>query len=482
MAKLYAAAFALAALVATSLPAADEPKAEKASVQGAEGIWEGALKVGAIELRLIVKITKNKDGSLQGTMDSIDQGAKDIPIDTVTFKDDKLELVLKKLAAKYEGEFNKERTELKGEWSQGGAKLPLNLKWTKEATVLKRPQEPKKPYPYKEEEVVVEHAKAGVKLAGTLTLPKGPGPFPAAVMISGSGPQDRNEELLGHKPFLVIADYLTRRGIAVLRVDDRGVAKSTGKFAEATTQDFADDALACVAFLKDRREIDARHIGLIGHSEGGLIAPMAAVQSSDVAFIVLLAGPGLPGDEILYTQGQAILKAMKVPAEGLARQRRLQEGMLAVAKAEKDSAVAEKKIKEFLEKEIAALPEEERKEAEKLKGALDAQVKQVLSPWFRYFLSYDPRPTLRKVKCPILALTGEQDLQVLPKENLGEIEKALKAAGHADFTVKELPKLNHLFQHCETGAPSEYGKIEETFAPQALELMGDWILERTKKR
>lgn len=460
---------------------AAEPVAEKSTAKGAEGIWEGPLKVGAVELRLVFKITKSDDGSLKGTVDSIDQGAKDIPITTVTAKDGKVELVLKDLDAKYEGKLEKDDAELKGEWQQRGLKLPLNLKRTKTATVLKRPQEPKKPFPYKEEEVLVAHAKADVKLAGTLNLPQGDGPFPAVFLITGSGPQNRDEELMGHKPFAVIADYLTRRGIAVLRVDDRGVGKSTGKFAEATSEDFTGDALACVAFLKRLKEINPKQIGLIGHSEGGLIAPMAAVQSDDVAFIVLLAGPGVPGEEILYSQGQAILKAAKVPPELLARQRRVQEAMFAIVKAEKDVAVAEKKLKEFLDKETAALSEEEKKEAAKQKGAAEAQIKQVLAPWFRFFLSYDPRPTLRKVKCPLLAITGELDLQVLPKENLAEIEKALKEAGNQDFTLKELPKLNHLFQHAETGSPSDYGKIEETFAPQALELIGDWILKRTKK-
>jgi pimeloyl-ACP methyl ester carboxylesterase len=267
----------------------------------------------------------------------------------------------------------------------------------------------------------------------------------------------------------------------VLRVDDRGIGKSTGKFGEATSDDFGSDALACVAYLKGRKEIQPKQIGLIGHSEGGLIAPWAATRSSDVAFIILLAGPGVTGEEILYSQGQAILKAAKVPEAALAKQRHIQESMFAIVKAEKDNAVAERKLRAFLEGEIAKLSDEEKVEAEKQKGAVDAQIKQVLSPWFRHFLSHDPRPALRMVKCPVLALTGEFDLQVTPKENLREIEMALRDSGHKDYTVKELPKLNHLFQTCETGSPSEYGKIEETFSPQALAIMGDWIVERTKK-
>jgi pimeloyl-ACP methyl ester carboxylesterase len=302
------------------------------------------------------------------------------------------------------------------------------------------------------------------------------------MLITGSGQQDRDEEVLGHRPFLLIADYLTRRGIVVLRVDDRGVGKTTGgKLAEATTEDFMEDALACIAFLRGRKEIAAKQIGLIGHSEGGLIAPMAAVRSPDVAFIVLLAGPGLPGDEINLLQGELELKAAKAPKEAFESQRRLQKGMIAVLKAEKNAAVAQKKIIEFLEREMARLPEKEKEEAAKQMGALAGQLKQLTSPWFRFFISYDPRPTLQKVNCPVLALNGERDMQVPPKENLPEIEKALRAGGNKDFTTKELPKLNHLFQHCQTGTVEEYTKIEETFDPKTLELIGDWIGARTKR-
>ncbi len=466
---------------ARAVDAPAEKAKEKAAATGIEGNWAGALKIGAIELRLALRISKDPKGSLKGVMDSIDQGAKDIPIETITVTDRKVELDLKTVGGKFAGELSKDDAELKGEWSQSGLKLPLDFKRTKEVVALKRPQEPKKPFPYREEEVVVDHAKAHVKLGGTLTLPSGKGPFPAVFLITGSGAQNRDEELLGHKPFLVIADYLTRRGIAVLRVDDRGVGKSTGKFAEATSDDFGLDALACVAYLKGRKEIDPKQIGLIGHSEGGLIAPWAAARSPDVAFIVLLAGPGVTGEEILYSQGQAILNAAKAPEALLARQRHVQESMFAIVKAEKDNAVAEKKLREFFDQEIAKLSDAEKKEAEKQKGAVDAQIKQVLSPWFRQFLSSDPRPALRMVKCPVLALTGELDLQVTPKENLREIEKALRDAGHKDYTVKELPKLNHLFQACETGSPNEYGKLEETFSPRALAIMGDWIVARTKK-
>jgi pimeloyl-ACP methyl ester carboxylesterase len=327
-------------------------------------------------------------------------------------------------------------------------------------------------------EVVYENKKGGVKLAGTLTLPRGPGPHPAALRISGSGAQDRDETLFSHRPFLVLADHLTRRGVAVLRVDDRGVGGSTGSAGEATSADFADDVLAGVEYLKGRKEVDPRRIGLIGHSEGGLIAPAVAGRSADVAFIVLLAGPGLPGDEILYLQGSALLRLLGAGKEQIARQRDLQQRLFAVAKEEKDPAAAEKKMQEVLEDFLAKLPPLERALAGGLKKQTEQQLRALRSPWFRYFLGYDPRPALRKVRCPVLALIGEKDFQVPPKENLPEIEKAVRAGGNPDVTVKELPALNHLFQTCTTGALAEYATIEETFAPSALELLGDWILKR----
>jgi pimeloyl-ACP methyl ester carboxylesterase len=336
-----------------------------------------------------------------------------------------------------------------------------------------RPQEPKKPYPYDEEEVGYENKRAGVKLAGTLTIPRGKGPFSAVLLITGSGPQDRNESVAGHKPFLLLADYLTRQGIAVLRVDDRGVGASTGSVPNSTTEDFAADVTVGIEYLKTRKDINPKQIGLIGHSEGGVIAPMVAAYTEDVAFIVLMAGTGLSGEEILYLQGELILKAHGANAKQLAKQRATQESMFKILNEEKDPAAAEKRLQEELSKGLTA---EERKKSEQ---AIAVQIKQVNTPWFRYFLTLDPRPALRKVKCPVLAINGENDLQVPANENLREIEGALKAGGNNDITIVRLPKLNHLFQTCETGSPSEYIKIEETIAPVTLRTIGDWVLKQT---
>ena len=442
-----------------------------------EGNWEGTLDVGAAKLRLVLKVAKAADGSLTAKADSPDQGAADLPVDVVTFKDGALHFEMKRLMASYDGTASKEGSqEIAGTFKQGGASFPLTLKRVAKTVASNRPQEPKKPYPYDEEEVSYENKRDSVKLAGMLTLPRTKAPFAAVILITGSGAQNRNEELLGHKPFLVLADYLTRQGIAVLRVDDRGVGGSTGSVSNSTSENFAADVLAGIEFLKARKDINPKQIGLIGHSEGGIIAPMVAAQSSDVAFIVLMAGTGLTGEEILYLQGALIAKANGASAETLAKQRAQQESSFAILKKEKDNTAVEKLLREDFAKQIASLSEVEKKGAEQ---TFNAQIKQVTSPWFRYFLTYDPRPALKQVKCPVLALNGENDLQVPVNENLREIETALKTAGNKDVTIARLPKLNHLFQTSETGSPNEYSKIEETIAPVALRTIGDWILKHT---
>jgi pimeloyl-ACP methyl ester carboxylesterase len=458
-----------------------------------EGFWQGTLDTGAIPLRLVFKIHMKPNGTLTGTLDSIDQGAKDIPISGVSLKGSAVSFEVKVVSGIYEGKLAEGGAQISGEWKQGGASVPLTLTRAGKLPVLRRPQEPKKPYSYLEEQVAYDNKEEHSHMAGTLTLPRSGGPFPAALLITGSGQQDRDEALMGHRPFLVLADYLTRRGIAVLRVDDRGVGGSTGEVARATTEDFAGDVLAGVAYLKTRKEIDPKKIGLIGHSEGGIIAPMCAARSKDVACIVLMAGSGLPGEEILYQQSALILKAMGGSQEVIAQQRAAQERMYAVLKREKDDAVVEKKLREIYSglqihpmpdpaKAAAAAKEKPGEEAGHLPAAQEASLHMMLSPWFRFFLTYDPRPALKKVKCPVLAIDGERDLQVPPKENLHAIEDALKEGGNRDYTVKDLPKLNHLFQTSQTGSPAEYGQIEETFSPVALKVIGDWVVQRTLKQ
>ncbi len=297
------------------------------------------------------------------------------------------------------------------------------------------------------------------------------------ILISGSGAQDRDETIFRHQPFLVLADMLTRRGVAVLRVDDRGVGGSSGNISSSTSEDFAGDVEAGIALLKSRGDIDGRKIGLMGHSEGGIIAPIVAARSRDVAFIVLLAGTGLPGDEIVLLQARLIGKAMGASDKDLDKQQDMQERFFKIMKTETDPKKAGVALREELKKLLGELSPEDRKKAGDIETQVENELKKVESPWFRFFLSFDPRPTLAKVQCPVLALNGEKDLQVPPKENLEEISKAIKSGGNTRVTTKQLPGLNHLFQTCKTGAVSEYAEIEETIAPAALQVIGDWISE-----
>jgi hypothetical protein len=411
-------------------------------------------------------------------MDSPDQGAKGIRVDSATLAGNDVKIEVKRIRGTFEGKLSDGGRDIKGQWKQLGPALPLDLKRLDKEPDFSRSQDPKKPYPYAEEEVAYENAQANVKLAGTLTLPASGRNVPAVLLITGSGAQDRKESLLGHKPFLVLADYLTRHGIAVLRVDDRGVGGSTGDTAASTTDELVGDALAGVAYLKSRQEIDSRRIGLIGHSEGGIIAPLAASRSSDVAFIVMLAGTGVTGEEIIYHQAGLIAKSQGANDVAVAASRLVQRQIFKIVKEEPDLAKAEQQVRDVLATAAAlaaiVLPKET------LQTQAEAQVRAVCSPWFRYFLTYDPQPALRKVHCPVLAINGEKDLQVDPKQNLPPIEAALKEGGNADYTLKELPGLNHLFQHCQTGSPSEYATIDETFAPEALELVASWINEHVK--
>lgn len=445
-----------------------------------EGVWLGALNVSGSELRIVFKITVSASGSYSATMDSPDQGVTDIPVSNVTAFADSVRFDVALISGYYLG-VKESASTITGSWHQSGMTFGLDLQKKEKAPELNRPQEPKPPYPYNEAEVEYRNEKAGIKLAGTLTTPKESGPFTAVILITGSGPQDRNESLLGHKPFLVLADYLTRQGFAVLRVDDRGVGGSEGKISESTSHDLAGDVLAGVEFLKKQPQIDRKKIGLIGHSEGGIIAPIVAAKNKDIAFIVLLAGTGLPGENILLLQSDLILRAKGVNEDLIKKNLQSQRQIYQIAKEIKDDSLALEKILALSKENIAALNDQERKSLGIVEENLELQLKQVISPWFRYFLTYDPRPTLSQVKCPVLAIIGEKDLQVPPKENLPAIENALKKGGNKNFVVKQLPGLNHLFQAAETGSPAEYAKIEETFSPAALKIVSDWIVEQTGK-
>jgi pimeloyl-ACP methyl ester carboxylesterase len=443
------------------------------TAQEITGQWNGVLKVQGTQLRLVFNVDKT-DSGYSSTLDSPDQGANGIPVTITTFEDPKIKFEVKNLGIEYNGE-------LTGTFKQGGQVFPLTLsRKAVDKVETKRPQEPTKPYPYYSEDVTFQNAEANISLSGTLTLPGKEGNFPVVILISGSGPQNRDEELLGHKPFLVISDHLTKNGIGVLRYDDRGVGKSEGDFKTSTSADFATDVESAIAYLKTRKEIDKKKIGLMGHSEGGLIAPMVSSQSEDVSFIVLLAGTGLQGDKIILLQQALIAKADGASDSDIMEATDAYTKAVDMVMKSDDEQKLKTDLTNFINKLIEDDPSAEIPSGLTKEEFVSVQVNEISSPWMQYFLKLDPAIALEKVMCPVLAINGEKDLQVPPKENLEAIKKALAKGGNENVTVVELANLNHLFQECETGSPKEYANIEQTFSPTALTLILDWIKAQTK--
>ncbi len=437
------------------------------------GFWVGKVDLPTAKFTTVFTFIENDSGQLILTLDIPEQGAKGLESKILRQTSDSLIFSTPLIHRTFYGVFINDST-LKGDWTKNRISIPLTLHKTREVPELQRPQTPRPPFPYLARDVEYKNEESGLKLAGTLTIPQDADNCPAAVMITGSGAQDRDESIFEHKMFWVIADYFARNGIAVLRVDDRGVGGSKGNLTSATSEDFAGDALAGIKFLRSVKEIDAGKIGLIGHSEGGLIAPISAVKSNNVAFIVMMAGPGTVGEQILYEQNDLSLKAAGMNESVIKQNRMAQRAIFDIIKNEPDSAEANKKLQFTLSGGMYPALNEE------MKKGVDAKIAGINSNWFRYFLSYDPQPTLRKVKCPVLALNGVKDVQV-PVSNLEHIKKALVEGGNRNAETMAFENLNHLFQHCTTGAVAEYAQIEETISPEVLELMKNWILETTMK-
>jgi uncharacterized protein len=447
--------------------------------QDINGQWNGELKVQGTQLRLVFNIAKTESG-ISSTMDSPDQGAKGIPTTTTSFENSILKITISSATIEYEGKLGSDNI-IVGNFKQGGQSFPMNLsRQAIKKEIMVRPQEPRKPYPYYTEDVLFENKKAGIQLAGTLSLPQKDGSYPVVILISGSGPQNRDEELMGHKPFLVLADHLTKNGIGVLRYDDRGTAASKGDFKSAKSADFAQDVESAITYLKTRKEVDKMKIGLVGHSEGGLIAPMVASKSQDVSLIVLLAGPGLTGSEILLLQQKLIGRASGMSEVDLQKNEIANKVAFDIVNnttsLEQLKMELTKHLKEVLKSNANVVKPAGMSEEDFIKS----QVEQVASPWMQYFIKYNPVPALEKVKCPVLALNGAKDLQVPPKENMDAIRKALAKAKNKKVVTKELPNLNHLFQECKTGSPDEYSSIEQTFSPTALSEILSWIQAQVK--
>jgi pimeloyl-ACP methyl ester carboxylesterase len=447
--------------------------AAEASLAGA---WSGELEVGGGKLPIVFHVVE-KDGALSATMDSPSQGALGIPVSSAAQKDGKVELGIASIKGEFVGELSADGKSIQGFWKQGGASLPLLLARGEPATKLARRQEPEPPYPYAVEELKIAGGTKGVELGGSLVIPSGKGPFPAVVFVTGSGPQDRDETILGHKPFLVIADYLAKRGIASFRYDDRGVASSTGDYGSATTLDFAADAEAALGYLAARKELDPQRLGVIGHSEGGLVADIVASRNASRAakasFIVSLAGPALRGDRLLLLQGAALARAMGMPEREIEESRETNERLYAIAMSDEPPEAIKLEAKRVYLEYLASNPSFS--EADRTKGEkeADSMVASLVLPWTRGFLSLDPARYLAALDIPVLALGGTKDLQVPVDADFAALESSI--GPKASLSVLRLEGLNHLFQHCATGLPGEYGAIEETFAPEALEAIGDWI-------
>lgn len=438
-----------------------------------QGTWNGALDINGFKLPIVFHVADD-NGSCISTFDSPLQEAFGVPVKKTKCTEDSIYFYMNDIDAVFAGEYIAKEEKFEGVFTQRGAEMDLILSKGDYAEVKpNRPQEPKEPYPYIVKQVRFENKKDGVTLAGTLTLPDTLKKYPVVVLISGSGPQDRDETLLGHKPFWIIADYLTRNGFAVLRYDDRGVGESTGKFAESTSLDFSYDAESALSFLQKLPYINPKQMGFAGHSEGGMIAPMIAARNKNVAFLILLAGPGVNGEEIIIRQTELIGTA---EGEGDAKKsaetnRKLIKALLSSRTPEKSAAAMRKVFHE----EFKLLSAEELKEYQDTAMYINQNISQMNNHWFRYFLTYDPAASLQKVKCPVLVLNGDKDLQVDSRQNMPPIEAALKKAKNKNYKMVELSNLNHLFQHTTTGKVSEYGNIEETFAPIALKEMSDWL-------
>ncbi len=446
------------------------------------GTWEGKLDVG-VELRIVFHIKENGKGGLVSSADSPDQSAYGLKCDTTTISGNTIRIEMKALGASYSGELMTDST-IDGLFTQR-AETALNLKKVDKPTERKRPQTPHPPFPYKSEDIIYNNADKSLQYGATITIPEGTGPFPAAIMITGSGAQNRDEEIMGHRSFAVIADYLTRKGFIILRVDDRGMGKSTGKFSEATSKDFEDDVSNSVDYLLSRPEVDKTKLGLIGHSEGGMIAPMVATKRKDINFIVLLAGPGVKIIDLMGEQSAAILRSEKTDEEAITVYIPLYKEMITETIHAKDTTEALAAVKTTMnnwvnktdKKLVAALGMDKAPQRDNMVNSL---VRTVSSPWFKYFISFDPQPVLEKLECKVLALNGDKDIQVVSKQNLPAIEAALKKSKSPAYLVKEMPGLNHLFQTCIKCTVNEYGDLEETFSPAALQVMGDWLLKNAR--
>lgn len=447
-----------------------------------EGSWHGTLNVG-IELRIVFHI-KQENSVFISTADSPDQNAYGLICDTTIVSTDGIRIEMRKLNAIFSGRFTDDST-ISGTFVQAKSSSLLLKKGAGTSAVRKRPQTPVSPFAYKSEEVEYDNADKTLRYGATITIPEGSGPFPAALLITGSGAQDRDEDIMGHKTFAVLADALTKNGFVVLRVDDRGVGKSSGNFADATSADFAIDAHTSLNYLLSRSEVNKKKTGMIGHSEGGLIAPIVATQRKDIDFLVLLAGPGVKITQLMSEQNAAILRSVGISEPAVNAYIPLYTKLMTIASTSPDSLTASTAATAAMQEWVVATDSGIVREIgfqsnEVRKTILTELLEGFAGKWFRYFLTFDPQPYLEKLNTKVLALNGEKDIQVIASSNLSGIESSLKKSKTKKYTVKTLQGLNHLFQTCKLCGIQEYGELEETFSPVALKEINDWLNKNVK--
>jgi uncharacterized protein len=462
--------------------------------QSITGTWQGSLDVQGNKIPIVFHIKKDSSNKWIGSFDSPSQHAFNLPCSEVIIKEDSVILMMAMINGKYAGLVNVDKTQITGAWFQGPGSLPLMVKKTSDTAVVKeqkRPQTPKPPFPYHSDDVVYTNADQSIQFGGTLTYPISDAKklaeiktYPAVILITGSGQQDRDETLFGHKPFSVIADYLTKKGFVVLRIDDRGIGKTTGNFSDANTLDFAKDLEAGIDFLEKQPMVTQNKIGLIGHSEGGMIAPIVAGKRKDINFIVLLAGPGIPIIDLMQQQMEAVsISNGESPAEARANSQLMHIVWEEAIKYGNSATVQQihTKIESWSKTlDTATLAKFKSRDS----ASIDKQITQALSAlngkWYKYFISYNPQPYLEKLDCKVLALNGSKDVQVIAVSNLKGIKESLQKSKSPKYDVLEIPGLNHLFQTCIACNPAEYNDLEESFSPKALEIMGNWLQENVR--
>jgi uncharacterized protein len=446
-------------------------RAAAAAVSKAEGTWQGAIEVTNMRMRLQMHVSHDDKGKLLASVDSLDQGIQGIPASKVTEANGELSFEIPTFQAEYHGTLNASRNEISGEWTQNDSVEKLDFRRSDQPLEVRRPQNPAKPYPYSVAEISFSSGDSKTTLAATLTIPAGTGPFPAALFIGGSGPTDRDETVAGHKPFLVLADLLTKKGLAVLRYDKRGTGQSSGNYEQASLSDLRGDAQAALNYLKSRKEVDPKRVGILAHSEGGILASQIAAKAGDLDWLVLLATPATTGERTLLRQSELVARTGGLPEEQIARSQQFDRMAYAAVREAKSATALEAKLNDLVEKSglSASMPA----------AALQAQIRLMTTPWFRQYLDFDPAPLMEQIKCPVLALNGDRDLQVDANDTVPLLRQAYEKSGNKDFTVMEIEGVNHLFQKAQSGSPALYGAIEETIAPEVLNAVGSWLAKHT---